>query len=175
MVVNAQCGVTHHWSEQPSAVAQFLIVRRCHASAVKRLMKASLRTTIFAILPVMLASCATRATMAPRPAKTNSFDDVQPGSIRMIARDACPPIVSVHRKSSSDALAVLRVEGILSPRTRLVSIAWRRSTDSWWITLQHPTGVRSYWCVSARTSSYEGGTMAPRVPKDFTSKSPEAT
>ena len=134
-----------------------------------------MRATAFAILPLVLASCASSPSTAHRPAESRSFDDVQLGSIRMVARDACPPIASAHRKSRSEALSVLRAEGIFSPRTRLVSTAWRRSTESWFITLQHPTGVRSYWFVSGRTPNYEGGTMAPDIPRNFTSKGLKTT
>jgi hypothetical protein len=55
------------------------------------------------------------------------------------------------------AISLLRNEGILWGRTRVVSANWGDDTHEWLITLRHPEGGLSAWFVDATGKDYRGG------------------
>ena len=112
------------------------------------------------IVVSLLALFAGCAGPGPKP-DTTSFDDLKLGGIRLMARDACPPVTSKDRKTCEEAISVLRREGILTKRGRIISVNWRQQLGSWSIEIQHPSGVRSHWLVSGFGEGFSGGTDTP--------------
>jgi hypothetical protein len=123
-------------------------------------------SAIIAVLSILAFStgCAGHKTSSVQKSQNSnpvSFDDLQLGSIRMIVRNSCPPIPSPNRKSRQEALSLLRREGILTTRGRVVSARWDRQLRAWSITIHHPTGIRSRWLVNGFSPNFEGGTHLP--------------
>jgi hypothetical protein len=55
------------------------------------------------------------------------------------------------------AIQLLRQEGILQGKTRVVSATWGDDIHEWLITLRHPSGMLSAWFVDATAQNYHGG------------------
>ena len=55
------------------------------------------------------------------------------------------------------AIQLLRQEGILDGKTRVVSANWGDDTHEWLITLRHQSGILSAWFVDAAGQNYHGG------------------
>jgi hypothetical protein len=67
-----------------------------------------------------------------------------------------------ERKSPSHvtreaAIHLLRQEGILGGKTRVVSATWGDDTHEWLITLRHADGMLSAWFVDSTAQNYHGG------------------
>ncbi len=65
---------------------------------------------------------------------------------------------SAPHASRSAAIELLRHEGILHGKTRVESAGWSDKTNSWFIILQHPSGILSHWFVDANAQNYQGST-----------------
>ncbi len=59
--------------------------------------------------------------------------------------------------SREAAIQLLRQEGILHGKTRVVSANWGDDIREWLITLRHPSGTLSAWFVDAAGQNYHGG------------------
>ena len=59
--------------------------------------------------------------------------------------------------SREAAIQLLRHEGILHGKTRVVSANWGDDTREWLITLRHQSGILSAWFVDAAGQNYHGG------------------
>lgn len=60
--------------------------------------------------------------------------------------------------SREAAISLLRREGILYGRTRVLQAEWGKDTQAWLIILKHPKGIISHWFVDAAAKDYSGGT-----------------
>jgi hypothetical protein len=59
--------------------------------------------------------------------------------------------------SREAAIQLLRQEGILHGKARVLSANWGDHTSEWLITLRHPSGALSAWLVDATAQHYHGG------------------
>ncbi|MGA7273686.1 MAG: hypothetical protein WBX14_02475, partial [Candidatus Udaeobacter sp.] len=68
-----------------------------------------------------------------------------------------PYAVASSHVSRDAAVQLLRHEGILSGKTKVISASWEESSREWLITLRHPSGTLSAWFIDAAGQSYHGG------------------